>query len=352
MIRPSRAAWLALLCGVQVLLLAFLIAYFASVQDQVRMELEARPPGEAPQPHLAARDVLDTVSLFSGPEFLGHDFATEFRRGLSFEAGQFMWFLLQRTLGREAPLVRLASASVPSEKERARLRDGLTDGALSFFYDVGARRELAVSNWNSVGVAELQASPLLPWTKRLDFVALSSLADSAVGGLGFVTELNQGILLLVPPHDPARLRRLGLFARKPNLVELAPGLHPLAEGLWALVLPAPAGSGHPAELDLLVERADGSLALFAGSGLNRPLVALREATRQMGRPVALYVGSTGYAVGWDTRGIEDEILALQQEFPQVVLIPNGDTSVFAHGALEALLGPRYRPGRLGTRLRL
>lgn len=348
----SRTGWLAVLVGVQALLLAFMIAYFASVQDQVRMELEARPPEESPEPHLAARDLLDTVSLLSGPEFLGLDFATEFRRGLSFEGGQFMWFLLQRAVGEDAPLMRLATEAVASKEEQARLRDGFQDGVLSFFYDVGARRDLVVNNWNSVAVRELQASPLLPWTKRLDFVVLSTLSDTAVGGLGFVTELNQGVLLLVPPHDADRLKGLGLFARKPNLVVLPAGLHPLSDGLWALVLPAPPASGHPAELDLLVARADGSLVLFSGSGLNGPLVALREAARLTGRPIAMYVGATGYSVGPDTVRVEDDVLTLEREFPDVVLVPNGDTSVFAHGALGAMLGERYRPGRLGTRLRL
>lgn len=347
--RLSRVSWLSVLVGVQVLLLGFLLLYSASVQDSVRMELEARPPEESPEPHLAARDLLDTVSLLSGPEFLGIEFPTEFRRGLSFEPGQFMWFLLSRTVGEDAPLMGLIAGGVASQDERARLRAGLSDGVVSFFYDVGARRDLVVNNWNSVAVRELQASPLLPWTKRLDFVVLSSLSDSAVGGLGFVTELNQGVLLLAPPHDPDRLRGLGLFARKPNLVELPPGLHPLVDGLWAMVLQ----SGRGAELDLLVEGSDGRLLLFSGSGLHGPLAALREAKRLTGREVSTYVGSTGFSVGpSETARVEDEALALQREFPAVTLVPNGDTSVFAHGTLGALLGEHYRPGRLGTRMRL
>lgn len=350
-LRLSRTGLLLLLVGVQVLLLGFMLAYFASVQGEVRMELEARPEETEPLPYLPGRDVLDTASLLAGPEFLGIDLPTEFRRGLAFDPGQMTWFLLERRLVEGDPLVQRARKAVPA-KEFKRLREGLGDGVLSFLYGVGSSPELARQNWSGVAVRELQASPLLPWTKHLDFLALSSLGEAEAGGLGFVTALNQGMLLVLPPHDPDRLKRLGGFTRKPNAVVLPEGLHPLGPGLWALVLAAPPASGHPAELDLLVEREDGRLVLFSGSGLNPPLAALRQARRATGRDVALYVGDTGWTVGWDTSGLEAELTALSSEFPDLVVMPGGRTSLVAHGVLESLLGPRYVPGRLGARVRL
>jgi len=193
---------------------------------------------------------------------------------------------------------------------------------------------------------------LLPWVKKLDFVVLSSLAETSVGGLGFVADLNPDVLLVMPGHDSARLKELRLFRQQPNAVVLSAGVHVLAPGLWAQVLQAPVGTGHPAELNLLVEGRDGRVVLISGSSLNRPLDSLRHARQSLGRGISRYVGATGYATGADTSKLEEEIRAIRQEFPDLVLIPNGDTSLVAHGALEALLGSRYQPGSLGTRVDL
>ncbi len=352
MLRPCRTSWLVFLVSAQALVLGLVLADFTGVQGQVRMELEARVPETSPGLHLSAPDLLDTANLMTGPEFLGVELPTEFRRHLTFEEGQMVWCVLDRLLGDPDPLVRLAGAAVPLPQEAARIHQGLTDGVLNFLYDLGSRRDLALHNWSGVAVRELQASPLLPWVKHLDFVVLSSLADAGVGGLGFVTDLNQGVLLVLPPHDPDRLRSLQAFNRRPNAVVLPLGLHPLGPGLWALVLEAPLSSGHPAELDLVFARRDGRLALFSGSGLNRPLVALRRVRRELGRDVALYVGATGYLVGGDTSGLEAELARIQAEFPDLEMVPNGDTSLVAHGTLEAWLGTRYRAGSLGSRIRL
>lgn len=351
--RLSRTALLALLLGLQVVLLGFVLAYFASTQDAVRMPLEARPPEEEVEPHLSAAEVLDKVSLLSGPEFLGIDFPTRFRRGLVFEGGQFMWFLAGRRLSPSDGLLARAR-EVMEPQEYRRLEEGATDGVLSFFYDLGARKDLVTHNWGAVGVRELQASPLLPWNKRLDFVALSTLSDTTVGGLGYLTAYNQGIVMVLPPHDPRRLTALGVFSRAPNAVVVPAGLHELGPGLRALVLPVPASRGVPDthELDLLVDTRDGRLLLFAGSGLNRPLDALRRARALAGRAPDLYVGATGYITGWDATELQAELAELAVEFPDLVMMPNASTTMVAHGAVESVLGPRYRPGRLGTRLDL
>lgn len=352
LLRFSRTGWLVLLVAVQTLLLGFTLAFFAAIQDEVRMEQEVHPEEVSPRPHLPARELLDTASFLAGPELLGIELPTELRRGLSFAPGQMLWLVLDRSLAGEDPLVREARKLFPTEEASAKLREGLQDGVLNFLYDLGGRRDLALQNWSGVAVRELQASPLLPWAKHLDFLVLSSLADSAVGGLGFVTERNPDVLLVVPTCAEARLRTLSSVPPNPHLLVLPEGLHPLAPRLWALVLAAPAASGHPAELDLVLERRDGSLVILAGSGLNPPSVPLRKVRELLGRDAALYAGATPWNVGWDSSGLEAEVTALTREFPTVTLVPNGDTSLVAHGVLEALLGPRYRPGRLGTRVRL
>lgn len=348
----SRTGWLAALFAVQVTMLAALLAWSASVRGEIRMELEARLPEPDPGIHLPAGDSLETASILGGSEFLGIELPTPFRRHLSYLNGQMFWFLLKREPSAGAPLLGLIQ-KIPTELEDSgRLQEGLRDGVLSFLYDVGGHRDLARQNWSATVVRELQALPLLPWNKKLDFVVLSSLADTSVGGLGFIADLNPEILLIMPDHDPARLEELRLFRRRPNAVILPVGTHPLLPGLWAQVLEAPAGSGHPAELNLLVEGRDGRLALFSGSSLNRPIDSLRQARRSTGREILRYVGSTGYTVGTQTSALQDEVRVLRQEFPELVLIPNGDTSLVAHGLLEALLGAHYRPGSLGTRVEL
>ena len=350
--KSPRLAWLTLLVGVQLLLLGFTLAWLASVQDQVRMELETRLPEKAKAQLPSEATVLGTANLLTGPDFLGIDTPTEYQRGLSFLDGQMVWLFLAARLGDRDPLVGLAREATPKAREFQHLRAGLTDGSLCLLYDAGADAEGAQLNWTGAVAPELRACTLLPWSRNLDLVFLSSLEEGAVGGLGFITDVNQGVFLVAPPHDPGRLRKLGGFTRDPNVATLEVGLHPLGAGLWALVLKAPPGSGSPAELDLLVERPDGSLALFSGSGLNRPSVALRAARRLAGREVSLYVGATGYSAESDSSGMEADVRALKLEFPNLVMVPNANTTLMAHGLLEALLGPKYRPGRLGTRIRL
>jgi len=348
----SRTGWLVALLATQILILAALLGWSATVHDQIRMPLEARLPEPRPGIHLPARDLLETLSILGGPEYLGIELPTPFRRNLSFQEGQMFWLFMQRRLSAGTPLVERAREAVRDPEDLRRVQDGLCDGFLSFLYDVGGHRDVARQNWAATAVRELQASPLLPWAKKLDFVVLSSLAETSVGGLGFVTDLNPEVLLILPEHDPVRLQGLRLFRQQPHAVVLPVGVHALAPGLWAQVLAAPAGTGDPAELNLLVEGGDGRVVLISGSALNRPLDSLRRAKQSLGRRISTYVGATGYVTGADTSELQDEIRAIRHEFPDLTLIPNGDTSLLAHGALEALLGPRYRPGRLGTRVDL
>ncbi|MGI5843065.1 MAG: hypothetical protein ACOX9B_02630 [Candidatus Xenobium sp.] len=348
----SRTGWLVALLVTQILIMAALLGWSATVHDQIRMPLEARLPEPRPGIHLPARDLLEKVNILSGPEYLGIELLTPFRRSLSFQEGQMFWIFLQRRLSMGTPLVERAREAVREAEVAKRIQDGLCDGFLSFLYDVGGHRDVARQNWAATAVGELQASPLLPWAKKLDFVALSSLAETSVGGLRFVTDLNPEVLLILPEHDPVRFRGLRLFHQQPHAVVLPVGVHALAPGLWAQVLVAPVGTGHPAELNLLVEGGDGRIVLISGSSLNRPLVSLRQAKQSLGRRISTYVGSTGYVTAVDTSDLQDEIQAIHHEFPDLILIPNGDTSLLAHCALEALLGPSYRPGRLGARVDL
>lgn len=348
----SRTGWLVVLLATQVVVLGALLAWSASVHGQIRMPLEARLPEPQPGIHLPARDLLETASILGAPEFLGIELPNPFRRHLSFQEGQMFWLFLERNLSAATPLVERAREAIQDPEDARRVQDGLCDGFLSFLYEVGGQRDVARQNWAATAVRELQASPLVPWAKKLDFVVVSSLAETSVGGLGFVTDLNPEVLLILPEHDPARLQELRLFRQRPNAVVLPAGVHALAPGLWAQVLEAPVGTGHPAELNLLVEGRDGRVVLISGSSLNRPLDSLRHAQQSLDREVSRYVGATGYVTGADTSSLQDEIRELRHEFPDLILIPNGNTSLLAHGALEALLGPRYRPGRLGTRVDL
>lgn len=353
----SLTGWLSLFVGTQVLILAYYLGYFGSVQQLVKMEQEVHPPETAYRFHMPLQSLVNSANLLTGAEYLGLDATTgDKRRNLSFARGQMIWFVLERTFKGQEPVMRQAAKTFTPLDWNQRLKPGWQDGYLNFLYDVGERESESLANWSSTAVGELQGSSLLPWAKHLDFVVLSSLNEQSAGGLKFITNLNPAMAILAPPHDKAKLMSLGGLSRTPNVLVFEPGIHKLTEGLWVMVLPVPQTSGEivpkPSyELDLVVKRSTGGLAVFSGSALNPPSVAIDAVQAKLGK-VAEYVGDTGWEVGFNTEGFEEEVVAFDNRYPKLVLVPNGRTSMVAHGVLEGMLGTRYIPGRLGTRVQL
>lgn len=347
-----RTIWLAAFIAVEAMLLAYALLYFMCDQQQIKMELEVHPEETVKRFHLAGRDVMNTANILAGPEFLDIDIATKLRRNLSFSPGQMIWFLLDKKLDKNSPFCKQAAKSVSADEWKGKIGYGMTDGVLNFLYDVGMYDQLSLQNWTGTAVGELQASPLLPWVKHLDFIVLSSIEEETAGGLPFITNLNQGMLIISPKTDIERIKLFGKFTRVPNVLMLNTGIHKICDGLWALVLDVELDGKPAKELDLICKRTDGSLVLFSGSGLTEPETAVRTAELALGRKISAYVGDTGWEVSFDTSQMEEEVSRLKQAYPDLYIIPNGRTSMIAHSVLEMMMPDKYKPGRLGMRIKL
>ncbi len=347
-----RTIWLVAFIAVEVMLTSYAILFFMYDQQQVKMELEVHPEETVKRFHLSGRDVMNTANILAGPEFLDIDIATKLRRNLSFSPGQMIWFILEKKLDKNSPFCKQAAKSVSADEWKGKIGYGMTDGVLNFLYDVGMYDQLSLQNWTGTAVGELQASPLLPWVKHLDFVVLSSIEEETAGGLPFITNLNQGMLIIAPKTDIEQIKSIGKFTRIPNVMMLNTGIHEICDGLWALVLDAEIDGKLTKELDLICRCANGQFVLFSGSGLSEPETAIRTAELALGRKISVYVGDTGWEVSFDTSSMEEEVRGLKQAYPDLYIIPNGRTSMIAHSVLEMMMPDKYKPGRLGMRIKL
>lgn len=333
----------------QVLFLLFVLAYTALFQDESKIMLEQWWPEDNLGLTVKESDIVDTCSLLSGPVFMGLETPTEVRRNLAFSDGQMMWFVLDESLKAKTPLMqRMLNAHFRYEWMQ-RFEQQLSDGTLNFLYDAGSVPGVSLQNWQNTAVPELQASPLLPWAKKLDFVVVST-DHFSLTGLPFIADLNPGMLFLLPPCNQAEFRRaIRLGGDDGNILTAQPGVHPLCRNLWTMVLACPQG-GY--ELDLIRRRHDGTLVVFSGASLNSPRTALDTCRQALGETPAVFVGTLGAGIGFDTEAFAHEVYLLKDNYPQLEIIPSADTSMTAYEVLCEAFGSRVRPGKLGTRIKL
>ncbi|MBQ7568633.1 hypothetical protein IJT17_07515 [bacterium] len=342
--------FLLVLAILQFVLLGWVLCYYAFHQDEVIAGLEVHPAEPYSSLVLSEHEVLDAVNFLSGPESAGIDLITRARSNLSFGKGQMIWGLLSRPTSSSRGKSPRRGTEYSETEWSARMPKSSRDGVVNFLYDVGLSADLAYSNWNGMAVRELQASPLLPWQKYLDFVVLSSFSKSSVEGLPFIINTNPSMLFIVPPASSEQLGWIDFRQGKSNVWQLEEGLHRLLPRLWALVLKTPEECFEPYELDLLLERGDGGIILLVGSAYNAPDVHLQMAEKAMGRPPVLYAGATGWTDDVNMIEFEDRFLRINQMYPDLHWQPNM-TGMTVSAYLEAWLGERYHSARLGSRLR-
>ena len=335
----------------QIVLLAIVLVYYGARQEQCKTDLETHAPEALHSFTLSASDVLDQVSFLSGTEEAGIALPTEARQKLNFCPGQMMWGMLRRPTASSAGQAEPEGNVYSEDLWDVDLPASSRDGVVSFLYDLGDDTACSYANWSGTAVFELQASPLLPWQKHLDFVVLSSLEELNAGGLPFITDLNPKTLLIAPPLDMERLYSLGRYESEPRVVQYEEGLHLLLPGMWLLVLPTPEKYDSRYELDIILERGDGSLMLLVGSALNPPIVHLRAAETQMGKRISWYAGGTGWSDDGDMLRVEADLRQIEQEFPELDWQPNFNTGMFVRDYMQEALGERYHNACLGSVMR-
>lgn len=324
--------------------------------------LEVRPLGRSVHVRVPADHVVDAVHVFSGSQVLGRDPAAEeharpvtFRSQLAFDSGHFSWIALADVAGPRDALRALAVDRLFPWSEPRRLAEtGVSDGLINVFYDLGGDERAWLHNWSTVGVQEMQMSPLMPWTKRLDLIVLSTYDPDHCGGLAYVLRTTPDVLLIGPPLPKAANPRWG--ERGAEIVETARaarrlrtlpiGLHPLTPRLSVLVYPVAHG---PAEAALVIRTGE-RWTVVAGAG-GRPLYDLvARVENRLGRRVTGFIGATGVE-GVDAASLGE--LASLRRAPGLRVVAGYATSPEVFAALSEILGPEaVKAARLGARIPL
>jgi metal-dependent hydrolase (beta-lactamase superfamily II) len=357
--RRPRVALLALIFACQLACLGYVLYIFAEPPGHVKMYLEEKPTLSPTEVIIPLSETLNTASLFAGGEFLGRaPGANLFRQSLAWDEGQFMWIILKGKVRDSDLLLRLIRKN-PMEDITLQ-KEPFQDGIINFFYDLSGREDLFRNNWGAVGVKELQVSAIMPWTKKLDFIVLSSLRSDHLAGLSFIARLHPTLTIFTPPlprqlaYPPSDSEGEGFRSLRKftNLTPLGAGHWRLTEQLRALVIPLGGGTwGVRHELVLIIKGKEG-WSVLAGSGFSRPLALVRKARLAVKSRIRLYAGGTGMMIGSGDPALKRELEVLRQEEPSLVIVPNYSTSPAAHDYLREIFGKNYRPGCLGERLKL
>jgi len=339
---------LTCLLVVQVGLLIYVLILFTPLSPTMTMRLETP---EAPPGSLKERNLLvDTINCMAADELLDRDpQAGAARQELVFDEGQFIWAVLRESVKPDAPILDMESR-LATYQDRTIFRQLLTDGIVSFLFNLGAQEDTFRYNWG-IATRELQQVSLLPWAKRVDFVVLSDFNDDHRGGLDHLLKLNPSLLILTPPLPNEDEDIASLFTSFQNALPLPPGYTPLTERIGVLVLAVNHPGGLPStyEASVLVD-SDAGITILAGSGAPSAETIITQAAQATGRPIINYLGGTNLAYGQPNDPRLQTLKALLKQHPGLTFRPGYNTSLAAHEALSRTLGSSYQPLRLGSRI--
>ena len=359
-----RTLLLAALAVVQVAIVASLLRTAASPAVMEVATLEAPAVVSLDEESVELSDVVDTIHVLSGTPENGLDMdAGRLRQGLAYDRGHFSWVVLEDRPGPEDGL-RKAVAPALGKGEAGVFEASLDDGTLSFFYDLGGRDEALDVNWTGIAQAEMQASPLLAWAKRIDFMVISHYDEARCGGLRRMLQGDPAVPILGPPLAVARLRGpstpsglaitvTSLMQRK-RLLALPVGLMPLSPRLLVYTYPIP---GSPedwnAYASALVIRGRRGWAVCDGCGGISPDRLVAQVEQALGQPVVTWAGASGFEGASEDAKVVGAMEALHRSHPDLEMVPLHATSFTAHSMISRIFGAdRYRAGVLGSRIHL
>lgn len=360
----TRAVFLAALAVVQVALVVVLLRAASSPTVMDVATLEAPALFSLDEDVMEASDIVDTIHVFSGTPENGTDCEGDrLRQGLVFDRGHFAWVLLEDRVGPRDGLRSLVAPTLAADAART-FDAALGDGFVSFFYDLGSRDEALDVNWTVVGQVELQASPLLAWAKRVDFMVVSRYDAAHCGGLRRMLEGDPAVPIVGPPLGAPRLSgqttpsnlaiTVTSLMQQKRLSALPVGLVALAPRLKAYTYAVP---GSPEDWNAyataLVIRGKRGWAVYAGCEGLPPDVLVTQVEGALGQPVVTYAGATGYQGASEDPAVVRALTRLRHSHPDLEMIPTHATSFTTHAMISRIFGAEhYRAGVLGSRIHL
>ena len=334
----------------QFLLLVYLLAYFTSFSDESKINLEY---GTSPQVtdnlSFSRSEILNTASILSGNQFTGRYEANPLSFNVNYSGSNMVWFMLERSDNLSASLFNWPQDYLHVKGEVwHKLKENLKDGVVNFIYDTGSDVSIRDA-WSGFVVETLNRSPFMPWQKRLDFVIISTLGYDS--GFDFINNLNSDTIFICPNIAPQKFTEITSLeiAKSVQAVTVPPGIHPLFEGVWALVVPI---DQDKFELDLLVRRRDGTLALFCGAGCGDLAGRFSLIKGLLHEVPSLIVGNfnEGYVM-WNDSEIQ-HMKQLAAKYPQLKIAACGGVSFAEYEFLQSIFGDNIYCSSLGERLSL
>ncbi len=334
----------------QFVLLAYLLAYFTVFPNESKIELEAGAPMQnADNLAFSKAEILNTVSLLSGSQFTGRCEDNPLSFNINYSAHNMMWFLLDRPSNSKAPLLNWPSKYRHVKEEIwQEFSRNIQDGVINFLYDTGSNASMRDS-WSGFVVETLNRSSLMPWQKRLDFVAISTLNHD--NGFDFINSLNSKTIFLCPNITPYKFTEITSLevAKNVQVITVPPGIYPLFEGVWTLVVPV---DRNKFALDFLVRRRDGTLTLFCGSGYGDFADRFSLINNLLHETPSLIVGNFNDSyLMWNDSNLK-YMKQLAAQYPHMKIEACGGVGFSEYEFLRSIFGDNVYCGNLGERISL
>jgi hypothetical protein len=333
---------------IQLLFFIYLLSLFTL--NPVKLYLETPRAEFEPEQRTAAKDLVDTCNILYGDEIAGvEEQEGEFRRNLKLDTGQSFWLLLRDKVTEQSDLLRLARREF-MPKDYQLFKEGMEDGLLNFFFDLGSFNDVWAANL-SVAVQELANSYLLPWQRKIDFALISNLREQNTGGIYHLMLDKPFLPVIIPPTPSDEVR--DLLGRPRNLLVLPKsGIVQVSPRVRLLTISFRREDETGYEVVLLV-KIKGGIALICGVGEPGPRKILEAVSQETKTKILYYIGGTNMLIGHYSSAVHQELNYIHQRWPALTFIPNYNTSLQAQALCAEVFGPsHYRPGRLGSRIKL
>lgn len=305
-------------------------------------------------------DILDTVTFLTGSSSGMDEVDIEkqsqenrLRSKMEADEGQSMWVVLEDRVKDGDNLLLYAREGMTREDYANFSGKIKNDDVLNFVYDTGADEHKFRNNWKEVAARELKLSPILPWKKKLDFVAISNFDSHHWQGLGYILGHNPGILVICPPLTRSiQLDNPRAFELARNLVPIGEGYTRLTDRLGAFVtsqrIPGEKESHH--ELILTV-KMEGGLAILAGTGMMGPQEIISKIKEASGEEVLYYLGGTNMYIGLETDEIYKELEKIKETAPDIKFYANYNISMIGGKMMKKVFGDKFQSAPLGYKVK-